>query len=300
MINSDNNSNLHLKYWIFILTLLIIWIATDRWTAQKDFTTYLSNAATMTSLLLGLVAIFYSFISNDGLSKSLGSITTVADEVGETRHQIEKYLAQTKEATNLSSENATLLKMASGDVTSALTSLSTTLKEITEQNSSLQDLVSVLPTRFDQLESKFVGVANMIGEKPIRPIEPAGTPALAVTPEAVSIFLKRSSLIYNLLSYACVLAQQKKMPLRMEDLNSALSLNMAAAMAGFLACMDSMRLISRKVVKDQMRTYNIELVHPDLAKTAKSYYISYVESNYESDQKEQWIAKLHKVEQLFE
>jgi len=60
---------IHFFYCILILVIAIIAIATDRWTAQKDFTAYLSNAATMTSLLLGLVAIFYSFISNDGLSK---------------------------------------------------------------------------------------------------------------------------------------------------------------------------------------------------------------------------------------
>ena len=257
------------------------------------------NAATMTSLLLGLVAIFYSFISNDGLSKSLGSITTVADEVGETRHQIEKYLAQTKEATDLSSENATLLKLASSDVASALTSLSATLSEITEQNLSLQDLVSALPTRFDQLESKFVGVANSIGEKPVLPSEKFAPSGQEISPEAVAHFLKRTSLLYNLLSYACVLSQQTKKPLKIEDVNSALSLNMPAAMTGFLICMDATRLVSRKLVKDQARVYNIEAVHPDLARTAKSYYTNYVETNYEDDQKEQWMAKLKKIEQLF-
>lgn len=299
MSNSEDTSKLHLKYWIFILTLCIIAIATDRWTVQKDFTVYLSNAATMTSLLLGLVAIFYSFISNDGLSKSLGSITTVADEVGETRHQIEKYLAQTKEATDLSSENASLLKVASGDVTFALTSLSATLKEITEQNSSLQDLVSALPTRFDQLESKFVGVAASIGEKPAPLVEVATTSSREISSEAISHFLVRTSLSYNLLSYACVLAYQTKQSLKIEDVNSTLGLNMAAPMVGFLACMDATGLVSRKMSRTQARVYTIESVHPELERTVKSYYTDYVNITYDGNLQEQWLMKLLKIEQLF-
>ena len=39
----------------------------------------------MTSLVLALVAIFYSFIANDGLSKSLGNISAVANEVKESK-----------------------------------------------------------------------------------------------------------------------------------------------------------------------------------------------------------------------
>ncbi|MDZ4057086.1 MAG: hypothetical protein U1D69_08985, partial [Polynucleobacter sp.] len=56
--------SLHFKYCVLILGMIIIAVATDRWTARQDFTTLLSNAATMTSLVLALVAIFYSFISN--------------------------------------------------------------------------------------------------------------------------------------------------------------------------------------------------------------------------------------------
>lgn len=301
MSNCDDKSKLHLKYWIFILTLFIVGIATDRWTAQKDFTVYLSNAATMTSLLLGLVAIFYSFISNDGLSRSLGSITTVADEVGETRHQIEKYVTQTKEATDLSSENAVLLKVASGDVTFALTSLNATLKEITEQNSSLQELVSALPTRFDQLESKVVGVANSIGEKPARTVSADVASSQDISADVVSLFLQRSSLTYNLLSYACVLANQSKKRLAIEDVNAALSLNLAGGMVGFLACMDATGLVSRKLVKGQTRVYEIDSVHPDLSRTVRSYYTGYLDTvGYDASMRAQWMVKLKKIEDLFE
>ena len=61
MEQSCEKLSLHFKYCGFIAVMVVVAIATERWSTSKDFTTYLSNAATMTSLLLGVVAIFYSF-----------------------------------------------------------------------------------------------------------------------------------------------------------------------------------------------------------------------------------------------
>ena len=123
MNNDAERIALHFKYCALILVMIIVAVATDRWTAQKDFTAYLSNAATMTSLVLGLVAIFYSFISNDSLSKSLGSITTVATEVRDAKAEISRYVDLSKQATGASADNAALLKDASESVGTSLSSL---------------------------------------------------------------------------------------------------------------------------------------------------------------------------------
>lgn len=76
--------------------MVIIAIATEKWSSKGEFTTYLSNAATMTSLFLGVVAIFYSFVSNDSMSRSLGSITTITSEVGAVRDEINNFVGITK------------------------------------------------------------------------------------------------------------------------------------------------------------------------------------------------------------
>jgi hypothetical protein len=90
---------LHFRYCGLIAVMIFIFVVTDRWTDKGDFTSYLSNAATMTSLILGVVAIFYSFISNDGMSRSLGSVNTVADEVRQVRGDIKEFAQQTKRST---------------------------------------------------------------------------------------------------------------------------------------------------------------------------------------------------------
>lgn len=200
MANEIEKLQLHFKYCAAILLLIIIVVATDRWTAQKDFTAYLSNAATMTSLLLGLVAIIYSYISTDSLSKSLGSITTVSSEVKDSKEQIARYVVLTTAATETSTANTALLKQTSIDVSQSVASLGKTLTEIAEQNQALQGLVGTLPVRFEKLESKFTDVAKALGEKP------AATQSKAVSgelsSEVVRKFMARSTVVQH--SYICL------------------------------------------------------------------------------------------------
>jgi hypothetical protein len=70
--------------------------------------------------VLALVAIFYSFIANDGLSKSLGNISTVASEVKEARGQISDYLELAKESGDTAKQSASLIRQVSDDVGSNL------------------------------------------------------------------------------------------------------------------------------------------------------------------------------------
>ena len=110
---------LHFRYCGLIAVMIFIFVVTDRWTDKGDFTSYLSNAATMTSLILGVVAIFYSFIANDGMSRSLGSVNTVADEVRQVRGDIKEFAQQTKRSTETATENNNLVEAASNELSSA-------------------------------------------------------------------------------------------------------------------------------------------------------------------------------------
>jgi hypothetical protein len=111
---------------------------------DAKFTEYLSNAATITSLVLALVAIFYSFIANDGLSKSLGNISTVASEVKEARGQISDYLELAKEPGDTAKQRASLIRQVS-DVGSNLAALTGTLGAIKTQTDALHATIATLP-----------------------------------------------------------------------------------------------------------------------------------------------------------
>lgn len=300
MNNDAERIALHFKYCVFILVMVVIAVATDRWTAQKDFTTYLSNAATMTSLVLGLVAIFYSFISNDSLSKSLGSITTVSSEVKDTKVEISRYLDLTKQATAAGVDNAALLKTASEDVGVSLSALESTLQAISDQNNTMQTLVANLPARFDQLESKVVDVAMSFGEKPSRPESAASS--TDISSRVIDRFLARPSLSYNLVTYAFVLSEKTKRPVSINAICEAIGLNQPSTMAGFLMAMSAAQLLSRKVVDDQVKTYLVTSIHPHLQSETKKYIVDFVERTYaeKPSEKDAWLTKLAKIEAMFD
>jgi len=299
MDRSFDRLSLHFKYCGFIAVMIVVAIATEKWSTSKDFTTYLSNAATMTSLLLGVVAIFYSFISNDGMSRSLGSITTVSTEVREIREEIGEFSKLTQKATHEGANNTVLVQEASSKLSSSLTDLSITLEQISSQNDALKGLISVLPTRMEQLETKFGDVAKAVGEKP-QPAQPAQATE-AVAPAIVERFLARSSLYQNLLSHACVLAASSKKPLSIPLFCKAVENEAPSNYNGFLTCMHAVQLCFRRQIDGQDKVYTISHANPTLTARTKPYFVSYLDQTYSDrpTEKELWLNKLTAVEKLF-
>lgn len=73
-----------------ILVLTIILLITREWTEIKGFTDYLTAAGTMTSLVLGVLAIIYSFVSSreqsdilSNIGSSSRNITDIASKLGQ-------------------------------------------------------------------------------------------------------------------------------------------------------------------------------------------------------------------------
>lgn len=300
MHQTNETLALHFKYCSLIAVMLLIAVATERWSTSKDFTTYLSNAATMTSLLLGVVAIFYSFISNDGMSRSLGSINTVSDELRAVRTDIQKFADQTRESTKAAEANNLVVRDASTELTGTMRSLRETLHEISTQNETLKGLVSSLPTRIDQLETKFGDVAKAFSEKPTTATATTSTSDLS--PKAVESFLTRATFNQNLFSIACVLAATTSKPLDIPAFCKAVEWNGPIALHGFLNCMHAVQLCSRTAIDGRDKVFSINVAHPELLARAKSYFTEFIENNYKDkpDDRAKWTGKVAAVEALFE
>lgn len=298
MSNNTESLVLHFKYCALIAVMLLVFLATERWSANKDFTTYLSNAATMTLLLLGIVAIFYSFISNDGMSRSLGSISTVASEVREVRGDIQKFAEQTQISAETATTNNTIVRAASSELSGTMTSLTETLNAISSQNETLKDLVAKLPSRIDQLETKFEDVAKSITEKPQQLQPPTST---ADIPNNVVVrFLNRATFQQHMLVIACVIAAQKNKPLDIPALCKAIEWNGPNGFVAFLSCMHAVQLCSRVAVAGQDKTYTIQSVHNELKLHARSSFISAVDSNFSDkpEERAKWTGRLAAIDAL--
>lgn len=290
---------IHFFYCILLLGLAIIAIATDRWTVQPNFTAYLSNAATMTSLVLGLVAIFYSFISNNNLSQSLGNINNVAENIVQIKNQISSYLSLTEKATEVTRTSTDQMQRLSEKVDKDLSSLTMTLNAISEKSELLHDSINALPSRLDRLESSVIDATKAVGEK----IQPPSTPTESEMPTDSSVlrFLKLAPLFGNLLAIACVLANKHGKKLNLDEFSKAINENVTAYSAGFLACMDAAQLVDREIIKDEYRIYNIKSVHPRLNQSSRTYFSDYIERNYRDKPEllDKWKAKLIQIEAMF-
>jgi hypothetical protein len=275
--------------------MIVVFLISDRWTDQVDFTVYLSNAATMTSLLLGMVAIFYSFISNDGMSRSLGSIHTVTDQIRQVRSDIKEFAQQTKTSTETATENNKLVEAASHELSLAKLSLDGTLVALASQNEALANLAESFPGRMDQLESKVEAMGKQSTQS-----SDAG-PQLKIADAVVESFLERASLQHNLLILGCVLSEEKQRPLDVPALCKAIEWNAPIRSQGFLGCMSAVRLCAINLLDSKDGTYRISLVHPTLKARSKVVFTDYVAAHFSNDQesREKWTKKLVALEALY-
>jgi len=84
---------IHFFYVVVILIALVILFATYNWTALPKFTDYLTAAGTMVSIVLGVLAIIYSFVSGDSISRSLGNVASAAEDLREARNEFSNVVA---------------------------------------------------------------------------------------------------------------------------------------------------------------------------------------------------------------
>jgi hypothetical protein len=104
-------------------------------------------------LLLGLVAIFYSFISNDSLSRGLGGITIVSQEIGEAREKIASYLQQAEAANHALTSSKGSLDETKELIAADLKGLGELLNEVREESRGLMQIVNNIPKRLEKVES---------------------------------------------------------------------------------------------------------------------------------------------------
>lgn len=232
-------SSLHYRYVIFMLLSVSVFLMTDRWTEKGDFTQYLSNAATMTSLLLGVVAIFYSFISNSNMSNSLGSITEVSKDVKEVGDQIAKYHGSSGELIAAGTKSIQAFEGVSKDITGNLRDFHSLLKDMDSKNLEMRSLIGSFPSKFEQLENTFNKVAEQVQkQKP----SPEQTKLLANW--NIKRFVKRSSHHENLITYACILHAEHKKRLNVRDFCQSAELPGHVSLNSFIRCLDSAGLLS--------------------------------------------------------
>ncbi|WFR77572.1 hypothetical protein P9875_17775 [Janthinobacterium rivuli] len=288
---------LHFAYLVVILVFSMILLATGQFTPKEKFTEYLSNAATLVSVVLGLVAIFYSFISNDGLSKSLGSINNVSEQIAKTREEISIYVDRTKETGDLAESGAKLLSSATLEIKHNLSELSSAMEAIRVQTSDFGTIISEIPSKFEKLEITFQDAAKGFGVKEKSRDE--HTPSAELAPALVQQVLETSSLACNLVIIACVFAFQSKKQLDLENFSKIMETKLDDLMSGYIIALNAFGAISIRYINS--RNFEIVEANKNIEKIAEKYYIEYLNSSFNDDkaEKEIWKKRLDAVKDLF-
>ena len=286
---------LHFLYLVCILVFFLILIATGAWTERPNFTEYLANAATMTSIVLGLVAIFYSFISNDGLSKSLGNIVLVSDGIARSNAQVDKFIVHAEQLNSTASNNTALLDTVSKTVEINLNTVSNLIREMNNQTSILQATVSQLPTRLDELETKFVETTKDF-VKPEQITDKAISQSWSK--KDIESFLDRSSINANLLVFACVLVYKNKKELSMINLAELIGSSIPNFLNGFLSATHALGLVSRTIIKGKEKTYKISKVNSELENYDIKEYFKRLETRQAitPEDLKKWLNTISKIE----
>ncbi|MDQ7986056.1 hypothetical protein QYS36_14030 [Pseudomonas sp. G34] len=242
-VNKQCKGSIHYRYWILILVLLIIAIATDRWTGQDGFTDYLTNAATLTSLLLGLAAIIYSFLSNNSISSSLGSINSVTNELDDVKKEISGYISLAKNIEVASKVNVESLEDVSTEMRQGLQEFACLLAAMGEKNNAMHGMISMLPGRLDDLDSKFSEVATMAKQKPAAS-EPSKSKRF-LQESTVDRYFSRSSPVEILYAYCCVRIWYSSKIIDVHEICKAIGLpsDISIETEAFIRCMDAFGLI---------------------------------------------------------
>ncbi len=181
-----------------------------------------------------------------------------------------------------------------------LDALNKTLTAIKLQTESLHGSLENLPSRLDKLETNVIDAARSMGEK--TQAAPLAGDSNSVDDGLAQFFLNTSSLACNLLAYACVLAKQTNKELALSDFCIAIDSKLESYMSGFLACMDSMKLVERTNVVGKTRVYVIKSIHPLLERNTLEYTASFINWQYKDAKPEvylRWTTAIKNVKELF-
>ncbi len=281
------NSSIKIHFWYVagILIGLLILVMTDRWTDKANFTVFLSNAATLTSLVLGVVAIFYSIMANADLSKSLGNISRVSEEVVATRSAMGDFIRESQSLVASGKSNAEALQAASSTVGKDIGHLEEVLETLRTESQQLRESVVPIPTRIDELAAKISGV--MPQPAPVYPAKEQPSVTSNIDKESL---LRRTSLVGIAALYGLALAHRRKQPFDCMAISEKVGFE-ASYLHGFAVALHSLGALHIKPVDGKPRSFEITKVAPAIVEFDIDEARSFIEGK-KIDSKELWLQHL--------
>lgn len=174
---------IHFFYVVFILSAAIIVLATRQWTKLDGFTDFLSVAATITSLVLGVVAIIYSFVSNGAMSEFLGSIQTSANGMRDINAELRSVAAGGAKLQEKAEKR-------NDELHEIIVNLRAAVDGVSNRTAEIAGTMESLPIKFGELRDTILERAQTIPSSPTQ-----SDLSEMWTEERMTDYFKRSSLL---------------------------------------------------------------------------------------------------------
>lgn len=140
-VSSNSDTKTHSKlitgkdlaYWIVILLCLVVYFSSVQLYQNEDFTKYISFAGTVTSIILGVIAIIYSFFQSYDNSRNKDEIQKVYNDIDESICELKdnvKELEKMSENINKISEVTTELNKVVSKIEKDLSNVSSKVENI--------------------------------------------------------------------------------------------------------------------------------------------------------------------------
>lgn len=237
----------HFFYVVVILTGALIMVATGEWTKLDGFTEYLGVAATVTSLVLGILAIIYSFVTSNSTNSFLGSVEASTRDVKSIGSELHAVLARGQDLQVRAEKRNEELHELVSNLRSAVDSLSA-------NTTNIAGAVEVLPGKLDSLRSEFLErAARVSGHQ-------AGNPANAesvLSREQLKSFISQSSIIGLTALKALCLAKSQEKAASFAKLFTSETIDSFEYAYGFLVSASCFDVVNFKFVREGRLFHNI-------------------------------------------
>ncbi len=142
---SQSLIRVHFFYVVLILVLFIIILVSVKFTKLEGFTDYLSVAGGFTSLVLGVLAIIYSFVSTGAFSRSLVVIEGEANKIASVAQDLNEVLRTSQSVQDTAEIRTEELK-------GLVVGMRAGLDELSQSTQEIAGSVAKIPVMIDEMK----------------------------------------------------------------------------------------------------------------------------------------------------
>lgn len=291
---SEVNIKVHFFYVTFILGSIVIFLATIKSTEQPNFTEYLSTAATLTSLVLGLLAIIYAFISTDSVSKTTGKLVDSVNESKEASGNLVAVIDQVKKIADSSGENSEVFTKLIAKLTTEVRELSDTARSLGESTNEMASILPSIPSEMEALGKRIEEINIKNGEAV--DINRRQVIAKVFDDKVLLGLMGKASPFGRFMIYICYLS--KKSGKSFSFSKDFFGVGRDDYFFGFYVCLVSCGFVAHDKSHSQKMLYKV-VDCPELFVRAKDKFIESINKAQSQEIKDRWSGAILKAEAFF-